>query len=132
MQAFIKNRLQHSAFLWICEIFENTYFEEHLRTTASKLRSIFLEVLCRSCSSALINAVMKYSSSAAMVQSWRALLANLLKLHSITGIFQRISPQVPKSDIEKCILMAAAEDDFILEAFLHGCFSKPAANTYSF
>ena len=31
------------------------------------------------------------------------------------------------SDIEKCILMAASEDSFILEIFLNGCFSKTAA-----
>ena len=46
------------------------------------------------------------------------------KLHSIAGIFQRVSPQLHNSDIEKCILMAASEDEFILETFLHGCFSK--------
>ena len=54
------------------------------------------------------------------------------KLPSITGIFQRISPQLQNSDIEKYILMAASEDDFILETFLHGCFSKAAADIYSF
>ena len=54
------------------------------------------------------------------------------KLHSITGIFQRILPQVQQnSDIEKCILMAASEDEFILETFLHGCFSMAVAK-YSF
>ena len=132
MQAFIKNRLQPRCFLRICEIFKNTYFEEYLWTTASKLRSSFLEVFCRSCSSALINAVMKYSSSAALVQSWRTLHKNLLKLHSITDIFQRISPKKQKNDIEKCILMTASEDEFILETFLHGFFSRAAANTYSF
>ena len=31
------------------------------------------------------------------------------------------------SDIEKCILMAASEDNFILEIILNGCFSKTAA-----
>ena len=75
---------------------------------------------------------MKYSSSAAVVQSWRALHANLLKLQSITGIFQRISSQMQNSDIEKYILMTASEDEFILETFLHGCFSKAAAKIYSF
>ena len=54
------------------------------------------------------------------------------KSHSITGIFQRISPQVQNSDIEKCILTATSEDEFILEAFLHDCFSKAAAKIYSF
>ena len=44
----------------ICGIFQNTNFEEHLRTAASKHRSSFLEVFCSSCCSALINAVMKY------------------------------------------------------------------------
>ena len=63
----------------ICQIFPNIYLEEHLRTTASKHRNSFLEVFCRSCCSALINAVMKYSFSAAVVQSWRVLHWNLLK-----------------------------------------------------
>ena len=31
------------------------------------------------------------------------------------------------SDIEKCISVAASEDNFILEIFLNGCFSKAAA-----
>ena len=36
----------------ICEIFKNTYFQQHLRTTASILhRSSFLEVFYRSCCS---------------------------------------------------------------------------------
>ena len=64
----------------ICEIFNNTYSEEHLRATASKHRSSFLEVFCRSCCSALINAAMKYNFSAAGVQSWRVLHGNLLKI----------------------------------------------------
>ena len=46
----------------------------------SNLRSKFLEVFCRSSCSALINAVMKYSYSAAAVQSWRVLHGNLLKI----------------------------------------------------
>ena len=45
----------------IYEIFQTIFLEEHLRTTASKHRSSFLEVFCRSCCLALINAVMKYS-----------------------------------------------------------------------
>ena len=52
----------------MCEIFKNNYFEEHLRTTASKHRSGFLEVFCKSCCLALINALMKYSFSVAVVQ----------------------------------------------------------------
>ena len=46
------------------------------------------------------------------------------KLHSIAGIFQRVSPQLHNSDIEKCILMAVSEDEFILETFLHGCSNQ--------
>ena len=64
----------------ICEIFQNTYLEEHLQATPSKHRSSFLEELCRSCRSALINAVMKYNFSAAVIQSWRVLHGNLLKI----------------------------------------------------
>ena len=78
---FTKNRLPTQVFsCQTCEIFKNTYLEEHLRTTASKHRSSFLEVFCRSCCSALINAVMKYNFSAAVVQSWRVLHGNLLKI----------------------------------------------------
>ena len=36
------------------------------------------------------------------------------------------------SDIEKCIVMAASEYEFILETFLHGCYSEAAADVYSF
>ena len=54
------------------------------------------------------------------------------KSYFIAGIFQRISPQVQNSDIEKRILMAASEDEFILKTFVYGCFSKAAANIYSF
>ena len=64
----------------ICEIFQNTYLEEHLRTTASKHRNSFLEVFCRSCCSALIYVVMKYSFSAEVVQSWGVLHGNLLNI----------------------------------------------------
>ena len=64
----------------ICEILQSTNLEEHLRTTASKLTSSFLEVFCMSCCSALINAVMKYSFSTAVVQNWRVLHGNLLKI----------------------------------------------------
>ena len=46
------------------------------------------------------------------------------KLHSIAGIFQRYSPQLQNSDTEKCILMTASEDEFILETFLHGCSNQ--------
>ena len=48
--------------------------------TASKHRNSFLEAFCRSCCSALINAVMKYSFSAAVVQSWRVFHGNLRKI----------------------------------------------------
>ena len=50
----------------------------------------------------------------------------------MTGIFERISPQMQNSDIEKRILMAASQNQFVLKTFLHGCFSKAAADTYSF
>ena len=64
----------------LCKIFQNTYLEEHLRTTASKHRSSFLEVFYRSCCSVLINAVMKFNFSATVVQSWKVLHENLLKI----------------------------------------------------
>ena len=107
-----------------CEIFKSNCFEEHLWTIASKQRSSFLEVFCKSCRSALINAVMKYSFSTAVVQSSRALHANILKIALHHRYFQRILRQVQNSHIEKCILMASSEIEFILETFLHGCFSN--------
>ena len=80
LQLYYKQTLTQVLSCEICEVYKNTYFEEHLRTTASKHRSNFLEVFCRSCCSTLINVLMKYSFSAAVVQSWRALHANLLKI----------------------------------------------------
>ena len=80
LQLYYKQTLTQVLSCEICEVFKNTYFEEHLRTTASKHRSNFIEVFCRSCCSTLINVLMKYSFSAAVVQSWRALHANLLKI----------------------------------------------------
>ena len=71
----------------IREIFKNIYFEEHLRTTASKHRSSFLEVFCRSCCSALMlwwnitfPHYIAFPQKYGRVQSWRALHANLQKI----------------------------------------------------
>ena len=58
------------------------------------------------------------------------LFSLLLVLYSITSIFQIILPKVQNSDIEKCILMTASQDEFILQTFPHGCFSRAAANTF--
>ena len=60
-------------------IFQNSYFEGHLRTTAFKHRSSFLEVFCRSCCSALINAVVKYLSRSSG-SKLGVLHGNLLKI----------------------------------------------------
>ena len=98
----------------ICKIFKNTCFEKHLRTTASKHRSIFVEVFRRRMLfSALINTVMKYSFSAVVVQSRTAIHANLLKiaLHR-RRYFSRNFTKGAESGIEKCILMATSEDEF--------------------
>ena len=122
----------------ICKIFQSTYLEELLRTTSSKHRSSFLEVFCRTYCSALINAVMKYDFSAAVVQSWRVLHRNLLKIALHHSCFSKNFSELQNSDIEKCLLMAASEDEFILEIFLHGCFSKqlqtyiPFRNSYTY
>ena len=43
-------------------------------------------------------------------------------------LFPSISPQVQHRSIKKRILMAASENNVILEIFLNGCFSKAAAN----
>ena len=91
----------------ICKIFKNSFFEEHLQTNASEHRSSFLEVFYRSCCSALINTVMKYSFSAAVTQSCRALHANLLKIALHYRYFSKnftSEQQYWKNrDIEKCI-----------------------------
>ena len=55
-------------------------FLSNLRNFSEHWRSSFLEVFCRSCCSALINAVMKYSFSTSFVQSWKVLHGNLLKI----------------------------------------------------
>ena len=52
------------------------------------------------------------------------------KLHSITGIFQRIWPQVQNNDIENYISVAASEDYYFLRTFLNVCFSKAAAKIF--
>ena len=132
LQLYYKQTLTQVLSCEICEVFKNTYFEEHLRTTASKHRSNFIEVFCRSCCSTLINVLMKYSFSAAVVQSWRALHANLLKIALHHRYLSNNSPQLQNRDIEKCIWMAASEDEFFLETFLHDCSSKAAAKIYSF
>ena len=46
------------------------------------------------------------------------------KFHSITGIFQRTSPHLQNSDIEKCILMAASGNELILETFCMAASQK--------
>ena len=76
----LKTDSSTDVFLSNLRIFQNTYLVEHLRTTSSKHGSSFLGVFCRSCCSALINAVMKYNFSAEVVQSWRVLRGNLLKI----------------------------------------------------
>ena len=60
---------------------------------------------------------MKYTFSAAVVESWRLLHANLQKIALHYRYFSKNSPQMWNNDIEKCILMAASEDKFILETF---------------
>ena len=64
----------------ICGIFKNIYFEEHLRTTAFKHRSSFLEVFCKSSCSASTNNVMKYSFSAAVVPKVVSVTYDLSKI----------------------------------------------------
>ena len=49
---------------------------------------------------------------------------------ALTGTFQRISTQVQNSNMKKYILMAASEDNFILEIFLNGCFLKTALDIF--
>ena len=68
-----------------------------------------------------------FSSSVSTLESVNASLLN-----SITDIFQRILPLVQNNDTEKCILMVASEDNYILEIFLNGCFSNIAAKIYLF
>ena len=110
----------------ICEIFQNTYLEEHLRTTASKHRNSFLEVFCRSCCSALINAVMKYSFFAEAVQSWRVLPGNLLKIALRHRYFSKnfttvAEQQYWKMYLDGCFwgLKSSCRRIFVLEILTH-------------
>ena len=41
---FIKKCLRHGFFQWICKIFKNTYFEEHMRATASEASLNFCKI----------------------------------------------------------------------------------------
>ena len=75
-----------------------------LWATAFKHRSSFLEVLCRSCCSALINAVMKYSFSAAVVQSLRVLHGNLLKIAFPHRYFSKYFTTVAEQQYSKLYL----------------------------
>ena len=52
-------------------------------------------------------------------------------LHSITGNFQKIWPQVQNSDIEKYILIAASEGNYFWRTSMSSCFSKAAAKICS-
>ena len=63
---------------------------------------------------------------AAMVQSWSAFHANLLKIALCHRYLSK------NFSIEKCIFMAASEDNFISKIFLNGCFSRTPANIYLF
>ena len=42
---FIKKELQHSFLVKFCEIFKNTYCEEHLRTTVAEKHTIMVGLL---------------------------------------------------------------------------------------
>ena len=81
----LKTDSDTGVFLWNLRNFSEHLFRRTSPKTASKHRSSFLEVFCRSCCSALINVVMKYSFSTAVIQSWRKLHGNLLK----TGLHHR-------------------------------------------
>ena len=115
----------------ICEIFKNTYSEEHLRATASKHRSSFLGVFCRSCCSALMR-WWNISFSEAVVQSWRVLHGNLLKISLHHKHVSKNSTTVAKQRYWKIYLDGCFWGRIYLETFLHECFSKAAADVYSF
>ena len=55
---------------------------------------------------------------------------NFTKNCTTSVIFQRIWPCVQSSNIEKCIWMAASEDNYFLKTSLNGCFSKAAAKIH--
>ena len=84
----------------------------------SRTQKSFLEVFYKSSCSTWLDTV---------VWSWKALHKSLLK---IASVFQRISLKVQNSEIEKWVSIAASENNFILEIFLNGCFSKTAAKIY--
>ena len=129
----LKSDSQHRCFpVKLCEIFKNAYLEKHLRTAASKHRSSFLEVFCRNCCSALIIAVMKYSFSAAVVQSWRVFHGNLLKIPLHYRYFSKNFTTIAEQRYWKMYLDGWFWGRIHLGNILHGCFSKVAANVYSF
>ena len=69
--------------------------------------------------SALINAVMKdlnFHNSGSNLESVHASFLKVALHHS------NFSNKVPNSDIEKRILMAASDGNFISEIFLNWCF----------
>ena len=74
---FIKNRLQRRCFPAKLAKFLRTIV---LKNICERLLLNKEVAFCKSCCSALINAVMKYSFSTAVVQSSRALHANILKI----------------------------------------------------
>ena len=107
----------------ICKIFQTTYFEEHLRTTASKHINSFFEVFCRSCCLALINAVMKYSFFAALVQSWRG---NLLKNCTPSQVFFKEfhnSCRTARSSHQRCSIIKGVLRNFAKFTGKHLCQS---------
>ena len=93
--------------------------------TFSESRSCFQEVLNRSTSS-LINAIIKYLNFPSSCSNLESTTCKVSKncLYSVT----KISLQVQGSNIEKCTLMAASDDNFISQIFLNGCFPRTAAS----
>ena len=95
-------RLQHRCLLSNLQNFSELLFRAISRTTASKHRNSLLETFYRSCCSALINAVIKCSFSAAVSEiAFRKFTKNCTP--SQVYIFQIISQQLQNSNIEKCI-----------------------------
>ena len=77
--------------------------------------------------STLINAVMKYLKFCSSGLKLHSITYKFTKSHTPSQVFSKNFTTIAESDIEKCIKMAACGDNFILEIFMNGCFSKAAA-----
>ena len=112
-------KLELGICLIIADIFLN--FSPAFQNTRSSFREVFHRSHCSA------STVMEYRCSAPVIRSRKALHANLLKIK----LYQRYFDQVQNSDIEKCISLAASEDNYFLRTFLNGCLVSVSVKSVS-